>query len=638
MAIFRRPLASPARRDIWPLPDHPFELDCLRGVLPPGVLTAAAARAAKLGVGADRVLIQWGAISEEAYVTRLARHCDLTVEDFQTVTRWDCMLPGSQLRYAARSMLLPLRSARGVEYVQAPVGLGARYLAAFCRRFNRPPMRMRLSTQTALMRFLMRQPEFADEAADRLADTRPDLSANRSRRPPSKRAALRYLWGGLAVASAVLLAPAAIIQTCSAILAIWFLLFNGLRLAGAFAPCPRSQRPIRKSDGDLPVYTVMAALYREGRSVAALLRALERLDYPAEKLDIKIIIEADDQETRAALGTLTIPPHIHVIIAPAYGPRTKPKALNYALPFARGTFVAVFDAEDRPDPGQLRAALAAFENGVDNLACVQASLCIDNTADSWLSRMFTAEYAGQFDAFLQGFSQFALPLPLGGSSNHFRIEYLRRVGAWDPYNVTEDADLGIRLARYGYRTAMFHSTTYEEAPAKFSAWLRQRTRWIKGWMQTWIVHMRAPRRFLKESGFAGFAILNLLVGGNVLTGLAYPVLLGAVVLEAFAHIDSDSTLSPFSGTFAELHLTAIAAGCFSSVAVNVIGLMRRGILHEAWVLLWTPLYWCLLSVAAWRALFQLFRDPYRWEKTEHGLARHSRTMPHAARKLIRDIS
>jgi cellulose synthase/poly-beta-1,6-N-acetylglucosamine synthase-like glycosyltransferase len=153
------------------------------------------------------------------------------------------------------------------------------------------------------------------------------------------------------------------------------------------------------------------------------------------------------------------------------------------LPFVRGAFVAVFDAEDRPEPDQLRIALEAFVAGDDRLACVQARLTIDNTADSWLTRMFTTEYAGLFDVFLPGLAAWRLPLPLGGSSNHFRTSVLRQIGAWDPYNVTEDADLGMRLARFGYRTAVIPSTTYEEAPARFGPWLRQRTRWFKGWMR-----------------------------------------------------------------------------------------------------------------------------------------------------------
>lgn len=633
LAALLRQLPTRPRRDVWPAPGHAFELDCLRGLLPPGLLAAAEARAAELGTGADQVLIGWNAIDESTYVARLSRHCGLAMEDFSRRRRQDCPLSDAQLWYGAQHLLLPLSSPRGTDYVQAPAGLAARRIAELCSRFPHTRQHMRLTTQTDLLRFLMRQPQFADNAADGLASHRADLSAAGQPRP--SRLNWREILTCVCITAFLFLMPLLALQICGTLLSIWFLLFNGLRLAGALTPRLQPPRLVRLSDGELPLYSILIALYREGRSVAGLVRALAALDYPPERLDIKLIIEPDDSETRAALTRLRLPPHIQVIVAPAHGPRTKPKALNYGLPFARGQYLAVFDAEDHPDPGQLRQALAAFRDGPGELACVQASLCIDNTADSWLAGMFTAEYAGQFDAVLQGFSRFEIPLPLGGSSNHFKTDLLREVGGWDAYNVTEDADLGVRLARFGYRSAMFRSTTHEEAPARFGPWLRQRTRWTKGWMQTWIVHMRSPLRFWRESGTAGFTALNLLIGGNILTALAYPVLLGGALLELFNAAGISSTTSPFSGSLAVLHISTFAIGGISSIAVNAIGLVRRGLPHHAWVLVLTPLYWTYLSIAAWRALWQLLHDPYRWEKTEHGLALHSRLSRKQARATTR---
>ena len=421
------------------------------------------------------------------------------------------------------------------------------------------------------------------------------------------------------------LAPLTVIDVGSVSLAIWFLLFTSLRLAGCFSPRKRRPRLPRLHDSQLPIYTVVAALYHEASSVTPLMRYIDELDYPREKLDIKLVIEPDDLGTRAAIARLGPMPHVQVIIAPDAGPRTKPKALNCALIFARGTFITVFDAEDRPEPGQLRAALDVFRTHDPDVVCAQASLCIDNTADSWLPRMFTAEYAGQFDVFLQGFSNFEMPLPLGGSSNHFRTCVLREVGGWDPYNVTEDADLGFRLARFRYRSVMFPSTTFEEAPARFGAWLRQRSRWMKGWMQTWSVHMRSPRKLWRDAGAGGFFTLNIIVGGNVLTALAHPLLLGEILVRGVLSAFDSSVASFFTKPFIELYLATIAAGYLTTVVIGVIGLARRGLLHEAWVLVLTPVYWLCLSIAAWRALYQLLTEPYRWEKTEQGLARTSRT-------------
>lgn len=613
---------------------HAFELDCLRGIVSDDVLAAAERRSQEVGIGADQVLIRWGRIEENIYLDHLAAYSGIERERFDHVRRSDCPLGDEQIRFAALHRIVPIRKNGQLVYVQAPEGFAARRISELTAKYDGVAEKLRLATRGDFDRFLIRHAghTLARPAADHLKDFRPDLSA--APMPRNGRGPLRFILHRLAFTAPLVVAPLLAVQICGAILAVWFLLFTSLRLAGSFAPRPRAKRYARLPDYQLPVYTVIVALYREAKSVAPLMQSLDALDYPREKLDIKLVIEPHDIATRDAIAELGPLPHVHVIVAPDYGPRTKPKALNYALTRARGTFLAVFDAEDRPDPNQLRAAVDTFRD--DSIACTQASLCIDNTSDGWLPRMFTAEYAGQFDVFLQGFTTFDMPLPLGGSSNHFRTSVLREVGGWDAYNVTEDADLGFRLARFGYRSAMFASTTYEEAPARFGAWLRQRSRWMKGWMQTWIVHMRAPRNLWRDAGGRGFFTLNIIVGGNVLTALAHPIMLGELLIHtAMRSLDSDVS-SFLASNFAELHVAAIASGYLSTVVIGLIGLSRRGLLREAWILALTPLYWICLSIAAWRALYQLVTDPYRWEKTEHGLARHSR---HAALQAgVKDIA
>jgi cellulose synthase/poly-beta-1,6-N-acetylglucosamine synthase-like glycosyltransferase len=347
-----------------------------------------------------------------------------------------------------------------------------------------------------------------------------------------------------------------------------------------------------------------------------------------------IAVESDDRETHAAVAMRKAHVPITVIPIPMHGPRTKPKALNVALPFARGTFTVIYDAEDRPEPAQLRRALQAFRAGGDDLACVQARLCIDNSADSWLTQLFTAEYAGQFDVFLPGLAALHLPLPLGGSSNHFYTAMLRAAGGWDSYNVTEDADLGMRLARLGRRTGVIDSTTYEEAPSHLGPWLRQRTRWFKGWMQTWLVHMRQPFRLFRDLGPPGFLTFQLIVGGNVLAALVHPLFMAGLIYSVASSAPmwrGDSVpVAILAGVYA---VTAIA-GYLMSAFLGWLGLSRRGLMSTAWVLFLTPLHWLLLSLAAWRALYQLIAAPYAWEKTEHGLAKSSRRAVRMARSLL----
>jgi cellulose synthase/poly-beta-1,6-N-acetylglucosamine synthase-like glycosyltransferase len=598
------------------------ELDCLRGLLAPQVLKAAELRARELGTGADQVLLRQGVIDEQAWLRRLSYWTGLRIETFAGVDRGDLPLSNSRIATAAGLGMLPIRRNGRVDLALAPRHLAARNLCRLVRRYPELIEQLRLAPASRLDQFLLHQTDdvLGRGAAHGLRDRFPQLSAAprtiRARRWVRN---LRSATRACGVAALLLVPPILSLRAWSAALALFFLACIGLRLCGSFRSRPPSPVLPRLPDRQLPVYTVIAALYREARSVDQLLRAINALDYPREKLQIIIVLEPNDLATRAAIARFGPMPHLQVLIAPANYPQTKPKALNCALPFARGAFTAVFDAEDRPEPGQLRAALDAFRSHASDVACAQASLCINNFAESWLTRMFAAEYAGQFDVFLPGFSAMRLPLPLGGSSNHFRTAVLREVGGWDAWNVTEDADLGFRLARFGYRSVTFDSTTEEEAPPAFKVWLGQRSRWMKGWMQTWLVHMRRPGRLWRQSGPRGFFALNLIVGGNVLSALAYPVLV--IELAGFSVSASTGVIPDwfFTGSMVPLHIATLAAGLLSTALIGLMGLARRRRLRIGWIPLATPLYWGCLSIAAWRALRELWQDPYRWEKTEHGL-------------------
>jgi cellulose synthase/poly-beta-1,6-N-acetylglucosamine synthase-like glycosyltransferase len=598
------------------------ELDCIRHLLPADVLAAAQERATVIGTGADRVLIASGAIDEETYLRALAFSLGIAFEPLDAIPRAQCPLADERLISSATAGLLPLTSDDGLAIVVAPRGTAARRIIQLIKNSPAFAPNFRLTSAERFDRFVVRHADkaLAARASELLKHDWPLLSAASETR----------LGGIVAMASiatlpiaAYLFTPVVTVAALEVLLATVFLAWLALRLAGAFIKRRAPDRSAGLADEALPVYTIISALYREAASVEGLLRAIERFDYPAEKLNVILAVEADDRETRAAIAAHKTRLQITVIKVPNAGPRTKPKALNVALPFARGTFTVVYDAEDRPEPQQLRDALAAFRNGGKDLACVQARLCIDNTADSWLARYYTAEYAGQFDVFLPGLPALHLPLPLGGSSNHFYTAVLRKVGAWDPYNVTEDADLGMRLARFGYRADMIASTTYEEAPAQTGAWLRQRTRWFKGWMQTWLVHMREPRRLLRELKLPGFIAFQLMVGGTVFAALVHPLFMGGLIY-ATASGDNmwhgDNVAIALLGT---LYGTTAIIGYFSSAFLGLLGLMRRGLTSTAWVLALTPLHWLLLSLAAWRAVYQLAVAPYAWEKTEHGLAKTS---------------
>jgi cellulose synthase/poly-beta-1,6-N-acetylglucosamine synthase-like glycosyltransferase len=371
---------------------------------------------------------------------------------------------------------------------------------------------------------------------------------------------------------------------------------------------PREEELSRLEDEELPVYSIL---------VPNLLAALSRLDYPQEKLDVLLLLEADDHETIAAAKAARPPAHFRFIYVPEGHPRTKPKACNYGLSFCRGEYVTIYDAEDIPEPDQLKKAVLAFRDGPDNLVCVQAALNYYNSRENYLTRMFTLEYSYWFDYMVPGLHRLRLPIPLGGTSNHFRLDRLRELGAWDPFNVTEDADLGIRASARSYTVGVIDSTTYEEANKALGNWLRQRSRWIKGYMQTWLVHNRSPLPLLRTLGPARWLSYQFFVGGTCLTFLANPVmwlLFGAWALFRPAWVgDLFTDTALFLATFNFL------VGNMLGIYLNMLAVFRRRLFHLTLFALTNPAYWWLHSAAAYLALWQLITKPFYWEKTQHGL-------------------
>lgn len=370
-------------------------------------------------------------------------------------------------------------------------------------------------------------------------------------------------------------------------------------------------------DTELPIYTVLVPAYREPGVIDRLVSSLDALDYPEDKLDIKLLLEADDLETiEAARRSLSAEP-IEIILVPEGGPRTKPKACNFGLHSARGEFVTIFDAEDRPEPLQLRRAVAALRRLGEGYACVQARLSYFNSGQNRITRWFAVEYGSWFRFLLPGLTAAQAPVPLGGTSNHFRTDVLRGVGAWDPFNVTEDADLGIRLARLGYRVGVLDSVTEEEANSDFVNWIKQRSRWYKGYLVSWLVHMRQPIRLVREIGVRGLLGLNLFVAGTPLTTVMNPVFWTLIVVW-FAEKPNwmGQVFVP------PVFYLAMASFVLGNAAVIYTGIMTTRAMGRSDLVgaaLTSPGYWVMMSMAAVKAVAQLVRRPSFWEKTTHGL-------------------
>jgi hypothetical protein len=454
-----------------------------------------------------------------------------------------------------------------------------------------------------------------------LMKARPDWSAK------TGLAAWQVHWSAIAaglVTGALIVAPRMTMEVCALSLSLFFLLAIALRFAAvlnlAFPDAERKKQRLL-SDAELPRYTVFVPLFKEVEILPHLAKALAKLNYPAAKLDIKIVLEEVDASTIEAASKLAFPGNVDLIVVPDRLPRTKPKALNYALQFATGDLAVIYDAEDRPEPDQLRKAATRFHRASADVACLQARLDYFNASENWLSRQFTIEYATLFRGLLPLLSRFGLPLPLGGTSNHFRIGVLRALGAWDPFNVTEDADLGMRLHRAGYRVETLDSTTYEEACCQSVPWIKQRTRWLKGWMQTFGVHMRSPLTTLRETGLTGFLAFHAYFAGIIVSSLAHPLFYLVLAYDAW-----NGTVFDRGGTLGDDVLLAVAVANFvGGYAVNIaLGAMSlRGTKHrQLWPhVLFIPVYWLYVSAAAYRAVWQLFYAPFYWEKTEHGVSR-----------------
>jgi len=392
----------------------------------------------------------------------------------------------------------------------------------------------------------------------------------------------------------------------------------GLRPGSAVSITDDEARAI--PDHDLPMYTVLLPAYREPGIVAELVRGVGRLDYPGDRLEVLLLLEADDGPTIAAAQDALdadIDGFVLVLVPPAE-PRTKPKACNYGLAEARGEFVTIYDAEDIPEPLQLRRAVVAFGRLDPDIVCLQARLAYYNDRQNLLTKWFEIEYLTWFANMLPGLAALGVPIPLGGTSNHMRVDALRAVHGWDAFNVTEDADLGIRLARAGYRCGVLDSETLEEATSDSINWTRQRSRWTKGYLQTAIIHLRDPLQLFKDLGTR--QALSFMV-----------TILGAPVLALFNPIVWALSLSWWFGTptfVAELfpawlYYPGVFSLLFGNFAIMYIGLTvvgTRGQRHLVLPCLLVPIYWGYMAVGAVKALTQLINAPSYWEKTAHGRA------------------
>ena len=609
---------APAQPKQRPLGEFLVEV----GAIAPGRLAQALGAQREQDERLGRILLAEGAISGDDLWFALSRQSGLGVVDLAASPPDPSLLRGQDPYRCIALEALPWRQVGGTRVVALSNPANAEAAIAACGG-GAARVALALTTPEDVRRAITQA--FAGRLRDDARDRCPEAFSCRTWTLGISGRKLAALL--LAVLTAIALAPLAVLQ----LILGWVLLANtatlGLRLVALFArfrqpPAPAADMPRLADYMKLPRVSLLVPLYKEAAVAARLLEALKAMDYPAPLLDIKLVLEANDTVTRTAIDQVTLPATIEIVTVPDDALRTKPRAMNYALPFCRGDIVGIYDAEDRPEPGQIRAVVAHLQAAPPEVACVQGYLDFYNSRDNWLARCFTLEYAIWFRVVLLGVQKLGLPIPLGGTSVFFRRGVLERIGAWDAHNVTEDADLGMRLARFGYRCEMIRSTTWEEANCRVRPWIRQRSRWLKGYAVTWATHMRRPRELRAELGWRGFLGFQVLFLGALTSFLSLPLLWTLFVVGTFLGVDALAGLPSwlvwgFTGS--------MLAGQSVEFAAAIIAARDS---QRPWLVAWVPalpFYWLFGAAAAWRALAEVFTCPSYWHKTEHGITPGTRS-------------
>lgn len=592
-----------------------------QGVLTQARLEQALVLQKRWGSRLGDILLAKGWVSAQDFYGALARHYErpfvnlmADLPDFSLTERKDAA------RYL-ELLLLPWRREKG--RVVLAVADPSEAAVIFARSRFGDDIEFVITSKFDIMWLLQRNANdfFSERSVNQLAQRKPEQSAIEVFTLPQ----LVFI-GLLAILflTALTIWPIATMVALNFIIALILLINFGFRtvliwVAGErridMKVTPEMVRALK--DHELPTYTILVPMYHEPDTLPVLTAAIRRMDYPLSKLDIKLALEEDDEETIEAAKRLGLEGIFEIIRVPHSQPKTKPKACNYALHFARGEFVTIYDAEDKPEPDQLKKALCAFYMAPENTACIQARLNYFNADENWLTRMFTLEYSLWFDFYLPALEALRIPIPLGGTSNHFKMKVLREVDAWDPYNVTEDADLGVRITQLGYRVGVVNSTTFEEANNQVGNWIRQRSRWIKGYMQTYLVHMRKPVECYRKLGHVGFWGFQFFIGGTVLNTLIVPWLIGMYLFWLVTMNSAMSDIFPPAVLYISLINLLFGNGFF--IYITTLGAFKRGYFSLIPFALMVPAYWLLMSIAAYKGLWQLINNPFFWEKTNHGL-------------------
>jgi len=584
----------------------------------------AMARHARSGAPVTTLVISSGLVKRREMYELLAEMSDVPFSDLVSQPPDQALLAGLVPEQLVTQGWVPVRSLPDGRVLAAGSHLPRPEFLASIERTLGKPVSYEVTTDWDIRRAL--QSGLRDVILEQAALGLWSRSAEQSaRKALYARQRIGLIIGLLVVIACFVRWPIGSLQVLSVAIAVFFLAGIVFKFVVCMAGARRERyQAVTDADmaaldeHDLPFYTVLAPMFREANVVHQLVENLSRLDYPVNLLEVLLLLEEGDQETIEAAKAARLPEWMTIILVPKGQPQTKPKACNVGLFFARGEHLVIYDAEDKPDPDQLKKAVVAFRRGGPKMVCVQAALNYWNVYENFLTRMFTAEYSFWFDYMLPGLDALKLPIPLGGTSNHFRTDQLRQLGGWDPFNVTEDADLGIRASAVGLTVGVINSTTFEEANREFGNWIRQRSRWIKGYMQTTLVHARSPWKLMRVCGVRQTLGFLLLIGGTPLSFLC--VLPLWILFVASLLIPAHIFTLLYPGWALWIGLTNLLVGNALMIYVSMMGaFLRQRYGLVIWSLL-NPVYWLMHSLASYKALWQLITRPHYWEKTTHGIS------------------
>ncbi|MBS9716765.1 glycosyltransferase family 2 protein [Pseudohalocynthiibacter aestuariivivens] len=590
-----------------------------RGDLKPEDLERALALKKRRGACLRNVLLTHNMVNENNLFLALKEQWRCEIADLENTPPDPELINQVGLITCIRNCIVPWkRIPGGVVYVTANPERFDKFARSLPQQLGTP--RMMIAPEHAIHTSLIHQR--SDNLVERSEKRVPVTESCRSWNSKALRISLFFLT--MALIFGVLLAPSVVFGLFSGWAIITLGLFAILKIAAVVTQL-RKSRPAEiantalyreNTTAILPTVSVLVPLYKEQEIAQQLIHRLKRLTYPKEFLDICLAVEADDDTTQNTLAETSLPRWVRTIIVPKEQVRTKPRALNFALDFCRGSIIGIYDAEDSPDQDQIQKIVRRFSECGPEVACLQGILDYYNARTNWLSRCFTIEYASWFRLVLPGLAKLGFAIPLGGTTLFVRRDALEELGCWNAHNVTEDADLGIRLARHGYKTELVDTVTQEEANCRFVPWIKQRSRWLKGYAMTWAVHMRSPRLLLQQLGWRQFFGFQLVFLGTLSQFVLAPFLWSfSLIMFGLSHPLSEV----MSGNLAIFLAALFLFVELTSVCVGIIAVSRKKHSFLKW---WVPtlfFYFPLGAIASYKALYEILTRPFYWDKTKHGV-------------------